>query len=1079
MMDKNLNKKFASKLLLLLVFFFSSVTVFAADYITATGVVNDETGEPLMGCTVQMKNSKLATVTDLDGHFKIQVPKGATLVFKYIGFNAKEMKADAKMSVVLSEDSHMLNEVVAVGYGTMKRSDITGSVVSVSGDDMQQTSAATMDQMLQGRAAGIQMMGNSGAAGASTSIQIRGVNSLSASNEPIYVIDGAIVTSGSGSDIYSNPIADLNPNDVESIEVLKDASATAIYGSQAANGVIIVNMRKGKEGAPKINFKSQLGWETLPKKLDVMDLQEFFAWSKECREISGYAVSDYLSHPERLGAGTDWQDALYRSGLKQEYNLSVRGGSKNVSYSVSGGYFDQDGIVINNAFSRFSLRSSVAVKAFKWLDLGTTISLSQTDSNTGMSAWGVVSNALSQTPNIPVKTPDGEWGKAGYNSETNSYQANPVAIASITTRLTKMTTTRANVYFTLRPWKWLNWRNEGTYETKTDNYRYLLPAYDLGGTRRDYATHESRKQYQKYTSFKSVATGNWTIDKKHKLSLMLGMDLNSRYLDYLWAQRLGGSDNNASLSGGDGTRDQNEGYTTTQRFSSYFSRLSYNYADRYMLTATVRRDGSSRFARGSRWGTFPSVALAWRISEEPFFASLSEAIGNFKLRVGYGVVGNANLADNTYLPNFSNKESNFGTSYATSNMPNYNGLTWEKTKSWNVGLDMSFLNNRIELVFDAYVKNIEDLLLQTAQPYYTGTGVTGGASAQWANVGSMRNKGIELTINARVIKSKKFNWKTTLSYSLNQNEVTGLNVANGFIDKTLDFASWGGETITRTAVGHGISQYYGYQVAGRINSAADYLRNNGDGTSTVIAATPNYRVGTIVSNADATQLKTSVGDLLYKDNNGDGIINTEDMTFLGSGLPKYTFGWNNTFSYKNLSLSIFTYGSVGGKVFNYNRRKLDEPSMIQGSVTNKFKRVVNFARWAYVDGNSGNQNIWNVYVAPGADDSMTRIDSQHNNYNSRVSDRYVEDASYLRIKNIVLNYSMPKKWIRKLYLQRLDLSLNIQNVYTFTGYTGYDPEVGSQNGQYSMTGQGILMYGVDTGKVPTPRAFIFGIDATF
>lgn len=408
MMDKNLNKKFASKLLLLLVFFFSSVTVFATDYITATGVVNDETGEPLMGCTVQMKNSKLATVTDLDGHFKIQVPKGATLVFKYIGFNAKEMKADAKMSVVLSEDSHMLNEVVAVGYGTMKRSDITGSVVSVSADDMQQTSAATMDQMLQGRAAGIQMMGNSGAAGASTSIQIRGVNSLSASNEPIYVIDGAIVTSGSGSDIYSNPIADLNPNDVESIEVLKDASATAIYGSQAANGVIIVNMKKGKEGAPKINFKSQLGWETLPKKLDVMDLQEFFAWSKECREISGYAVSDYLSHPERLGAGTDWQDALYRSGLKQEYNLSVRGGSKNVSYSVSGGYFDQDGIVINNAFSRFSLRSSVDVKAFKWLDLGTTISLSQTDSNTGMSAWGVVSNALSQTPNIPVKTPDGE-----------------------------------------------------------------------------------------------------------------------------------------------------------------------------------------------------------------------------------------------------------------------------------------------------------------------------------------------------------------------------------------------------------------------------------------------------------------------------------------------------------------------------------------------------------------------------------------------------------------------------------------------------------------------------------------------
>ena len=1079
MMNDNLNKRNAGRLLLLMMFFFSSLTTMAADYITVVGVVNDEQGEPLIGCTVQMKGSKVATVTDLDGKFKLQVPVGATLQFKYVGFKDKEVKASVKMSVMLSEDSHVLNEVVAVGYGTMKRSDITGSVVSVNSDDLQQTSAATMDQMLQGRAAGLQMMGNSGAAGSSSSIQIRGINSLSSTNEPIYVIDGAIVRSENGTNVYSNPLADLNPNDVESIEVLKDASATAIYGAQAANGVIIVNMKKGKEGAPKVNFKTQLGWETLPKKLDVMNLREYFSWARECREVSGYSISDYLAHPENYGEGTDWQDALFRTGLKQEYNLSVRGGSKNVSYSVSGGYFDQDGIVINNSFSRMSLRASIDVKAYKWLDLGTTISMAQTDRNTGMSTWGVVSSALAQTPNIPVKTPDGEWGKAGYNSETNTYQPNPVAIASITTRLNKISSTRANIYFTLKPWKWLKWRNEGTYDVNTDNYRYLLPAYDLGGTRRDYATHESYKRYNKYTSFKSVATGDWKIAKYHRLSLMLGVDLNSRYVDYLWGQRLGGSDNNASLSGGDATRDQNDGYTTTQRFSSAFSRLSYNYKDRYMLTATVRRDGSSLFARGHRWGTFPSAAMAWRVSEEPFFAPLTRVVSNLKLRLGWGIVGNANLADNTYLPNFSNKESNFGTSYATSNMPNYHGLTWEKTKSWNVGLDFSLFDNRIDLVFDAYVKNIHDLLLQTAQPYFTGTGVTGGASPQWANVGSMRNKGLELTVNARVIKSKKFNWRSSLSYSLSQNEVTGLNVENGFIDKTLDFSQWGGETVTRTAVGHSVSQYYGYQIAGRINSAADFLRNNGDGTSTVIAATPSYRVGTVLSNADATQLKTSIGDFLFKDNNGDGIINTEDMAFLGNGLPKYTFGWNNTFSYKNLSLSVFAYGSVGNKVFNWTRRQLDEPSMLQGSMTNKFTRVSHYAHWAYFDGNSGNKDVWNVYVAPGADDCMPRIDSKHNNYNSRVSDRYVEDASYLRIKNIVLTYSLPKKWIRKFYLQNLNLSFNVQNPFTITGYTGYDPEVGSQNGQYSMSGQGMLMYGVDTGKVPTPRSFVFGLDATF
>lgn len=1046
----------------------------ADDFMTVKGQVVDEHGEPLIGATVQMKGTTVGGVSDLDGNFVVQVNKGATLVFTYVGYTTQEVKAAPTMKVVMKEDNHTLNEVVVVGYGTMKRSDITGSVVSVKGDDMQQTSAATMDQMLQGRAAGIQLTGNSGAAGASTSIQIRGVNSLSSTNEPVYVIDGAIVRSEAGDDTYSNPLADLNPNDVESIEVLKDASATAIYGSQAANGVIIVNMKKGKEGAPKISFKTTFGIDRLPHKLDVMNLRQLAQWIKG---VNGENTSDYFANPETLGEGTDWQDALFRTGIRQEYNLSVRGGSKTVSYSLSGGYLNQSGIVINNDFKRYTLRGSVDIKAYKWLDIGVTFNVAQTDRNTGMSQWGVVGNALGQTPNIPVKNADGTWGKSGYNSETQSYQPNPVAIASVTTRENKMSSTRANVYFTLKPWKWLSWRNEGTLDQNTDNYRYLLPAYDLGGSVRDYATHESSKTFNQYWSFKSVATGSW---KKglHDFSMMLGMEINSRYRDYIWGRRLGGSDTNLGLSGGDSSRDDNDGWTTTNRFSSFFGRLTYNYAGRYMLTATLRRDGSSLFAHGQRWGTFPSVAVAWRISEEPFWGSLMEVISSAKLRAGFGLVGNANLADNTYQPTFTNLESNFGTSYKTANMPNYEGLTWEKTRSWNIGLDLSFLDNRIEFIFDAYLKDTRDLLLQTALPYYTGTGITGGATAQWANVGSMRNRGIELTLNAHPISKKRFKWKTSLTFSLTDNEITELNSETGFIDKTLSFSTWT-ETITRTAVGHSVSQYYGYQIAGRINSAADFLRDNGDGTSTVIAATPNYRIGTIVSNANASALKTTVGDFLYKDNNGDGVINEEDMAFLGNGLPTYTFGWNNTFSYKRWALSVFMYGSVGNKVFNWTRRRMDEPSLIGGAASNKYPRAGAYAQWAYYDGNSGNQNVWNVYVASGADDSMSRIDNTHNNFNSRVSDRYVEDASYLRIKNIVLSYSFNPKKLKKYYLQGLKLSANIQNVYTFTGYTGYDPEVGSQNGQYSMSGQGMLMYGVDTGKVPSPRSFIFTLDATF
>ena len=1067
------------------------LTAAAQDMVTATGTVTDETGETLIGCTVQMKGSQVATVTDLDGNFKLQVPKNAVLVFTYIGYKPKEEKAGTGMKVVMQDDSHVLNEVVVVGYGTMKRSDITGSVVSVKADDMQQTSSSTMDQMLQGRAAGMQLTSNSGAAGGSTSIQIRGVNSLNSSNEPVYVIDGAIITQDAGADVFSNPLADLNPNDVESIEILKDASATAIYGAQAANGVIIVNMKKGKEGsAPKVNFKTQVGWDMLPHKLDVMDLHQFAEWAREANlQRATSKVSNMFANPETLGAGSDWQDALFRTGLRQEYNLSIRGGSKEIKYSLSGGYFSQEGITTNNDFHRLTLRGSVDVKAYSWLDIGATFNLGQSDRNTGMASWDVVPNALSDTPNNAVRNPDGSWAKSGFNGDTDTWQPNPVALAELTTRKNKIVSQRTNIYFTVKPWSWLSWKTEGTYDTNTDNYRYLLPEYQLGenGATREYATHQTTKTFILYWSLKSVATGNWKLKGGHKVSAMLGVEMNNRYRDYLYGQRLGGSNTNEALSGGDASRDDNAGYSTTRRYSSMFGRLTYNYKDRYMFTGTLRNDGSSLFERGQRWGTFPSAALGWRVSEEDFWIQLQEkspivaAINSLKLRLGYGLVGNANLTESTFMANFSNLESNFGTSYKTANMPNYDKLTWEKTDSWNVGLDLNLLDNRIEFILDAFWKNTRDLLMQTALPFYSGTStkVTGSAEPQWANVGNMSNRGIEFTLNAHILNKKNLKWKTSLTYSLVKNKVTSLNTESGFIDKTLDYEGTG-ETITRTAVGYGISQFYGFRVAGRINSAADFLRDNGDGTSTVTAATPNYRVGTVVSNASAADLKTSVGDLLFKDLNCDGIIDDNDKTFLGNGLPKYTFGWNNTFTWKQFGLSIFMYGSVGNKVFNWTRRRMDDPSLTPGGAAwNKYTRTGSYARWAYHDGNSGNLDVWNVYVAEGAEPSIPRIDNLHSNYNSRVSDRYVEDASYLRIKNITLTYNVPKQLLKKYYLSDLRLSANIQNVWTLTGYTGYDPEVGSQNGQYSMTGQGMLMYGVDTGRVPAPRSIIFGIEAKF
>ena len=1048
-----------------------------AENIIAKGTVFDKNGEPLIGVAVQMKNSAVGTATDLDGHYELTVPKGATLVFNYLGFASTERIASEEVAKVeMHEDVQALQEVVVVGYGTMKRSDITGSMVSVRAEDLQETSAASVDQMLQGRAAGVQLNLNSGAAGAGSSVQIRGINSLNSTSEPIYVIDGSIVQTPAGADVLSNPLADLNPNDIESIEILKDASATAIYGAQAANGVIIVNMKKGKEGAPKINLKASVGGDQLPRRLDVMNLRDFAHWAYDAKLISTGDTIQRFKNWETLGDGTDWQSEIFRTGIRQDYNLSIRGGTKALTYSVSGGYYSQQGIVINNDFHRFNIRAQVDAKPFKWLEVGASATLTQTDRNTGMSTWNIVGNALQGLPNFPVKNEDGSWGKSGYDSETQVYQPNPVAKASITQRVNKIFNTRDRVYVTIKPWKWLNWRNEVTLDYRIDNYRYLEPAYDLGGTIKTYATHETSKNFERYVSYKSLLNGNWKIQDSHNLSAMIGFETNERYNDYLYGSRLKGSNTSLALSSGDATDDTNEGYVTYKRFISVFGRLTYNYKERYMVTATVRGDGCSLFAADKRWGVFPSVAAAWSLHNEKWFKPATKVMNGFKLRAGYGIVGNANLADNTYLPTFTNLESNFGVSYKTYNMPNYEGLTWEKTDSWNVGVDMQFLKNRIEVIVDVYRKNTRDLLLQMALPAYMGTSLTGAATPMWANIGSMMNQGIEATFNAHILSKTPVKWKTSLTMTASQNKITALNTDAGFIDKTLDFDGTG-ETVTRTAVGHSVSEFYGYQVEGRINSAADFLRDNGDGTSTVIAATPNYRVGTVLSNTGT--FKTSVGDLLYKDLDGDGIITEADRTFIGSPLPKVSMGWNNTFTWKGLSLNIFLMTNIGGKVFNWNRRLMDEPSPLNSTMTNKFTRVSNYAHIAYYDGNSTNKDIWNLYVADGADATETRIDATKGNQNYRVSDRYVEDGSFLRIKNIALSYSLPSKWIKKAKMQKLTLTFNVQNVWTFTHYTGYDPEIGAQNGQYSFSGQGMLLYGVDTGKVPSPRTYLGTIEITF
>lgn len=1047
----------------------------AEETITIKGTVVDDSGEPLIGVSIQVKGSAKGTTTDINGTYTLSLSAGSTVVFSYVGMKPIQRKVTkgGQLNVTMESDATMLDEVVAVGYGSMQRSDLTGSVVSVNSKAIEQAAATTIDQVLQGRAAGLQMSQNTGIPGGSTSIQIRGVNSINGTNEPIYVVDGVII-SGSTGDNTSNAIAGINPSDIESIEVLKDASATAIYGAQGANGVILITMKKGVSGKPNITFTGSYGIQELPDKIELMDLRDYARHYNDFYKTrnSEKDLKDEYSNPDALGPGTDWQGGIFRLAAMQNYNLSVRGGNQAVNYAVSGGYTGQDGIAIGSSFDRFTLRLSTEVKPGKLFRMGGTMNMTYTNQETSMSNWSIIPNALYQAPVIPIYNPDGTF--AGPDEEQTSLHgfSNPIAISLLTDRINKKLEVRGNIFLQVQPVEWLTYRTEFAGNGGIDNYRFFLPAYQVGWAVNPYASTEHSKNFTLYWSWKNVATINKKIGDS-RFTLMLGHEMNEWSGDKISGRRTHGSNELTDLDAGDANYINNSGSGSKNRFVSFFGRLFYSYKGRYQFTGTVRQDGTSRFGKGNKWGTFPSAAVAWRISDEKFMKPLRNVMNNMKFRLSYGMVGNSNVSSFAYQPMLKGVQSVWGNSVQMVQIPNPD-LKWESTKSWNFGIDLGLFKNRVELIFDTYIKKTDDLLFQLTLPGYLGTSGQGSTSTQWANVGSLQNKGFEFTLNTVNISKRGFTWRSGLTFSRNVNKVLSMNMENAFIDRTYQLSGVN-SVVTRTAEGRPVSQFYGYSVIGRINSANDYLIDNGDGTSTVKIATPRLQKGDKVNNKELAN-SIFVGDLIFEDRNNDGMIDDKDRDFMGSPLPKFTFGFNNTFRYKDFDFSLFLYGSYGNKAMNWLRRRLDDPN----STSNKAKYTINYARMGYYDGNPENKDVWNVYVLPGADASLPRISvGSDYNENMRVSNRIVEDASFLRIQNIVLGYNLPKRWTRKLGLEKLRVYANIKNVYTFTGYSGYDPEIGSTQAQYSYSGQSMLMYGVDTGRCPSPRIYTFGLDLTF
>ena len=1033
----------------------------SAQKITVKGTVSAADG-PIIGATVKVKGAQTAAVTDFDGKYTIQAAPNATLQFSYIGYVAKEVNVGGKtlIDVTLEEDNNMLSEVVVVGYGTMRKVDLTGAVTQVDNQAIERSVTTSIDQVLQGRAAGVQIQANTGTPGGSSTIRIRGTNSLNASSQPIFVIDGVIIDSDGSDNGNTNPLAGINPSDIVTMDILKDASATAIYGSRASNGVIMITTKRGKAGEATITYDGYIGWQQMPKKLDVLDLRQYAQHYNDIADAQIKTAVGTFLRPDLLGKGTDWQDELFSTAFMTNHSLSLTGGNEKTTYAISAGYLHQDGIGLSTGFKRQTLRGNIDTQLKDWLRGGISFSLS--DSRQEMEKnWDIIMTALRSQPSVAVRNPEG-----GYDGPDDQWMPdNAVALAEIKTNYAKRLNFRLNTYLEATLYKGLTFKTELSTDYNLNKTKTYQPDYTFGvrvSSQRDGAWY---KNDSKYWSWRNILTYTGTFAEKHNINVMVGQEMSHNYWENMSATNQGYLSNSViDLRAGEttGNNVNIDGYQNNTSLFSFFGRALYNYDDRYLLTATIRRDGSSKFADGHRWGWFPSAAFAWRVSQENFLKN-SKVISNLKLRLGWGATGNQNVQDWAYMAMLANYTTTWGVGVLNANNANPD-LKWETTYSTNIGFDLSLFNNRIDIVFDWYYKKTKDLLMELSLPAFLGSGSGsnyGVASNPWGNVGSLRNTGIEVTVNTVNIQSADFTWRSNIVFSMNRNKVTSLDTETGTLPMPLQIGSETA-TVTNTVVGHPIGQFWGYKVIGRFDKPEDFYYKAADGSIKPVALPEGASIAT-----SPTAGGVFIGDYIYEDIDGNGVIDNNDQTFIGNPEPKFTWGFGNTFSYKGFDLTIQFSGSYGNKIMNYGRRFLD----ITGSTSNQLTTVLDYARVAKIDPN-GPEDYRNYYVT-NPSTIMPRLSTESGvNKNNRVSDAYVEDGSYIRLQNVSLAYTLPRQWLKSIYLTNVKIYCNIQNLFTITKYDGFDPEVGSMRGT-------ALLNGVDYSRYPSPRIYTVGVNVQF
>ena len=1032
-----------------------------------SGKVTDLTNTPIPGVSVVVKGTSIGTITDGSGKYSINnVKETDILVFSFVGMISQEIivTENATINVVLKDEVKSIDELIVVGYGTVRKSDLTGSVSKVSSSDLQKAASVSMETALQGRASGVMVTQASSAPGGGISVRIRGGNSIQGGNEPLYVIDGVPIYSnnnevnpsgGQFNELRTSPnaLASINPSDIESMEVLKDASATAIYGSRGANGVVLITTKRGKKGQARIEFDTYQGVQNIVKKVAVLNSSDLMRWANE-GAINGGATAPFtdvqIANPTY---NTNWQDQILQPNAPtSNYQLSISGGSDQLIYSVSGNYFTQDGIIRKSGFDRYSTRVNLEGKVNNWLKIGNNMSFARTINNqtseggSGNANSSALFSALSYVPMLPVFNET--TGNYSQRSDANApgyspyNRLNPVQLIDEVTDITTSDRLLGDFYLDAKLLKDLNFRS--------------TVGLDLDNRERDYYYSNNKNPFNTrgnasigYTKALSLLNTNMlTYDKvvgKHRFNIVGVYEVQKRTLS--------GSSMYNSIFSNDitmfydmGAGTQSGGPTISSNFTewtmaSYLGRINYVFNDKYLFTVSARADGSSKFGKDNRWGYFPSGAFAWKMSDEKFIKSL-DIFSTLKLRTSAGVTGNQEIGVNQAVTRYVRDKYSFGGADVNSYLPyiGNSSLKWETTNQYNAGIDMGFFRERLSISVDVYTKKTKDLLMTYNIPAELGYGTTTG------NVGSLENKGLEFSIGGWIIDSKNLKWRSDFNFGTNKNKVLDLGTSTQLRGSTLSYdygSAFSSGSLVK--VGYPVGAFYGLELDG-IYRTQEEVDNN-----TLIYS------GGVVPDIGSARYKDISGPL---DANGnytapDGVIDLNDRTIIGDPNPEFVYGWSNTISYKFVELSFFFQGVQGNEILNLNRRDLFDEMSQHNISQDRYDyawRVGNEANALYPKANA---KIGIVQRIPAG----------------TYSNFFIEDGSYLRLKNIRLTVIIPSKAIANKGINA-KVYISGQNLLTITKYSGANPEVNQQ-------GQNNINQGVDMGSYPLAKSYMAGINISF